>query len=137
MISFDSLSCRSKKIIISGASTLMGGPRFANCGSLSIYACGPCKTIEQVPFPSSVVSCLRVTTSPASKRYGETIIDWSWTSYERESSRENKRPGRTDEYRVEPSSEWVPYKNLVEIRKRLKKEPLPQDTTQDPEVMAE
>lgn len=50
---------------------------------------------------------------------------------------QNKRPGRTDEYRVEPSSEWVPYKDLVEIRKRLKKEPLLQDITLDPEVMAE
>lgn len=50
---------------------------------------------------------------------------------------QNKRLGRTDEYRVEPSSEWVSKEDLVEIRKRLKKEPLPQDIALDPEVMAE
>lgn len=34
---------------------------------------------------------------------------------------QTKRPGRTDEYRVRPASEWVPKKELVEIRERLKR----------------
>lgn len=33
---------------------------------------------------------------------------------------QTKRPGRTDEYRVRPVSEWVPKNELVEIRQRLK-----------------
>ena len=36
---------------------------------------------------------------------------------------QHKRPGRTDEYRVTPASEWAAYQDLVEIRKQLKKEP--------------
>lgn len=33
---------------------------------------------------------------------------------------QNKRLGRTDEYRVRPASEWVSREELVEIRRRLK-----------------
>ena len=36
---------------------------------------------------------------------------------------QHKRPGRTDEYRVTPASEWAAYQDLVEIRKQLEKEP--------------
>ena len=37
--------------------------------------------------------------------------------------KQDKRPGRTDEYRVVPASEWVSREELVEVRKRLKDSP--------------
>lgn len=36
---------------------------------------------------------------------------------------QTKRPGRTDEYRVVPASEWVSREELVEVRRRLKDSP--------------
>jgi DNA-binding transcriptional regulator GbsR (MarR family) len=36
---------------------------------------------------------------------------------------QTKRPGRTDEYRVVPASEWVSREELVEVRQRLKDSP--------------
>ena len=37
--------------------------------------------------------------------------------------KQDKRPGRTDEYRVVPASEWVSREELVEVRQRLKDSP--------------
>lgn len=37
--------------------------------------------------------------------------------------KQTKRPGRTDEYRVVPASEWVSREELVEVRRRLKDSP--------------
>ena len=48
---------------------------------------------------------------------------------------QNKRPGRTDEYRVKPSSEWVPYQKLVEVRKQFKQGLQPKEA--DSEVFEE
>jgi DNA-binding transcriptional regulator GbsR (MarR family) len=42
---------------------------------------------------------------------------------------QNKRKGRTDEYKVTPASQWVPSEKLVEIRKSVASARVKDDTT--------